>query len=84
MAPRRPFSCPDCGGVLFEADDAGLPRYRCRVGHGFTGEALEEGQEQMVDSALWADVRELDHGAGRPALMAPAPDVDDGHSEPSN
>src|SRR5207248_2272867 len=27
------FSCPDCGGVLWEIDDENYPRFRCRVGH---------------------------------------------------
>src|SRR5262249_53139874 len=33
--PGRPsaFSCPECGGVLWELDDGELPRFRCRAGH---------------------------------------------------
>ena len=51
-------------------DDAGLLRYRCRVGHGFTGEALVDNQEQMVDWALWAAVRALEESAGLARRMA--------------
>lgn len=57
------FSCPDCGGVLFEMNDKGLLRYRCRVGHGYTGEALDAGQVHNVDSALWAAIRALEENA---------------------
>lgn len=57
------FSCPDCGGVLFEVDDEGLLRYRCRTGHGYTSKALEVGQHQKLDSALWAAVRALEENA---------------------
>jgi two-component system chemotaxis response regulator CheB len=64
------FSCPDCGGVLFELNEAGLLRYRCRVGHGYTGEALVEGQEGMVDSALWAAVRALEENGALARRMA--------------
>jgi two-component system chemotaxis response regulator CheB len=27
------FSCPECGGVLWEIEDGDLLRFRCRVGH---------------------------------------------------
>jgi two-component system chemotaxis response regulator CheB len=57
------YSCPDCGGVLFELEDSGLLRFRCRVGHGFTDEALADGQEKKVDEALWAAVRALEENA---------------------
>ncbi|WP_317987951.1 chemotaxis protein CheB [Hyalangium gracile] len=64
------YSCPDCGGVLFEVDDTGLLRYRCRVGHGYTSEVLVEGQEGRVDAALWAAIRALEENAGLARRMA--------------
>jgi two-component system chemotaxis response regulator CheB len=64
------FSCPDCGGVLFELNDKGLLRYRCRVGHGYTGEALNDGQVLHVDSALWAAVRALEENASLARRLA--------------
>jgi len=64
------FSCPDCGGILFEVKQSGLLRYRCRVGHGYTNEALANGQEEMVDSALWAAVRALEESAALAQRMA--------------
>jgi two-component system chemotaxis response regulator CheB len=57
------FSCPDCGGVLFELSEEGLLRFRCRVGHEYTGEALGAGQQASVDVALWAAVRSLEERA---------------------
>jgi two-component system chemotaxis response regulator CheB len=57
------FSCPDCGGVLFELNEQGLLRFRCRVGHDYTGEALGAGQQSSVDAALWAAVRALEERA---------------------
>lgn len=51
-----PFACPDCGGNLWEIDDV-LPRFRCHVGHGFTGDALAEQQGEKLDAALWTALR---------------------------
>jgi two-component system chemotaxis response regulator CheB len=64
------FSCPDCGGVLFELSEQGLLRFRCRVGHDYTAEALESGQQHTVDSALWASVRALEEKAALARRMA--------------
>ena len=64
------FSCPDCGGVLFEMDDHGLLRYRCRVGHGFTAKALSVTQQTALDGALWAALRALEESASLARRMA--------------
>src|SRR5262245_28380544 len=34
------FSCPDCGGVLWELERDDILRFRCRVGHAYTARAL--------------------------------------------
>ena len=36
-----------------------LMRFRCRVGHGFTAEALLTSQDGAIDAALWAAVRAM-------------------------
>jgi two-component system chemotaxis response regulator CheB len=64
------FSCPDCGGVLFEQNEHGLLRFRCRVGHDYTAEALASGQQHAVDAALWASVRALEEKAALARRMA--------------
>ncbi|HYI02813.1 chemotaxis protein CheB, partial [Hyalangium sp.] len=64
------FSCPDCGGVLFELSEEGLLRFRCRVGHDYTGAALASGQQHTVDSALWAAARALEEKAALARRMA--------------
>jgi two-component system chemotaxis response regulator CheB len=53
------FSCPDCGGVLFELDDKRLVRYRCHTGHAFSLRTLAATQEQVADAALWTGLRAL-------------------------
>jgi two-component system chemotaxis response regulator CheB len=64
------FSCPDCGGVLFELNEEGLLRFRCRVGHDYTGEALWTGQQDTLDLALWAAVRALEEKGALARRMA--------------
>ena len=56
------YSCPACGGVLWELDDDPL-RYRCRVGHAYTAESAVEAQGGSVETALWAALRALQERA---------------------
>ena len=53
------FTCPDCGGVLFELNDKHPVRYRCHTGHGFSLLSLVSTQEQLTDAALWTSLRTL-------------------------
>src|SRR5207302_739863 len=40
MGAPSAFSCPECGGVLWEIQDGDLLRFRCRVGHAFSVESV--------------------------------------------
>ena len=57
------FTCPDCGGVLFEQTEGGLTRFRCSVGHVFSIESLVDGQAHELEGALWTAVRALEDRA---------------------
>ena len=63
IGKRGPFGCPECGGVLWERDDRGLLRFRCRVGHAFAADTLVEAQRQTLDTALWVALRALEERA---------------------
>src|SRR5262249_47688581 len=53
------FTCPDCGGALWELEDHGTLRYRCHVGHGITSEGLARAKVDGVEESLWRAVRAL-------------------------
>lgn len=57
------FGCPDCGGVLWQISDGEFVRFRCRVGHGWTSEALLAQQASELDDALWTALRTLEESA---------------------
>ncbi|MBY4899164.1 chemotaxis protein CheB [Cupriavidus sp. AU9028] len=58
MGKRSTLTCPECGGTLWSV--AGKPaRYRCHTGHGYTRMALQEHQEEVLETALWATIRRL-------------------------
>ena len=45
------LTCPGCGGALSQIKRSPL-RFRCQVGHGYTGEALAHEQECSMDEAF--------------------------------
>jgi two-component system chemotaxis response regulator CheB len=65
-----PFACPDCGGVLWEIEQSGFLRFRCRVGHAFTASHLGVEQRQAVETALWEALRALEESASLYRRMA--------------
>jgi two-component system, chemotaxis family, protein-glutamate methylesterase/glutaminase len=58
--PPSPFTCPDCGGALWETREKQLVTYRCHVGHGFTAESLAEGMGTKLEDTLWSALRALE------------------------
>jgi two-component system chemotaxis response regulator CheB len=51
------FTCPECGGSLWQVDEKELVRFRCHVGHAYNGEVLLEEQAEVLEAALWTAVR---------------------------
>jgi two-component system, chemotaxis family, protein-glutamate methylesterase/glutaminase len=54
-----PLSCPSCGGVLSQVPGPPL-RFRCQIGHGFTGEVLDHEQDCRLKGAIGAALRIVD------------------------
>ncbi|HEY3886002.1 MAG TPA: chemotaxis protein CheB [Vicinamibacterales bacterium] len=63
--PGQPsvFTCPECHGTLWEVDQRGLLRFRCRVGHVYSPESMVAAQADEVDRALWVALRTLEERA---------------------
>ena len=57
------FTCPECHGTLWEADERGIVRFRCRVGHVYSPESMLSAQTDSVDRALWVALRSLEERA---------------------
>src|SRR5207247_9509832 len=75
--PGKPsaFSCPDCGGVLWEIEDGEYKRYRCRVGHAFSPEAMFDAQNDQIEEALWSALKTLEENAQLSRRLATSENV---------
>jgi len=60
LGKRSVLACPDCHGVLWKIQDGELIRYRCHIGHAYTEEALELGQQDEIARALASALRALE------------------------
>ena len=63
MGAPSAFSCPECGGVLWEIQDGDLLRFRCRVGHAFSIESVLAEQAEALEEALWVALKTLQESA---------------------
>lgn len=64
------YACPDCNGTLWELDENGLLRFRCRTGHAYTASSLAMEQSERVEQALWTALRALEEAASLHHRMA--------------
>jgi two-component system chemotaxis response regulator CheB len=56
LGDRSVFTCPDCGGVMWELQDGDALRYRCHIGHAYSaasfGSALSGEVVRAMETAL--------------------------------
>lgn len=57
LGQQVPYNCPNCGGVLWQIDGAGMQRYRCHTGHSYTAESLLTSQTEKIEETLWVSLR---------------------------
>jgi two-component system chemotaxis response regulator CheB len=65
-----PFTCPECGGSLWERRNGELVQYECHLGHGYGAETLVAVQSDGVEKALWTALRALEESAALRRRMA--------------
>lgn len=53
------YTCPDCGGALWQIDQQGLMQFTCHVGHRYGAESLLGQIAEELEAALWRCVRVL-------------------------
>ena len=57
------FTCPECGGALFESPGRGPDHFRCRTGHAYSPQSLLSKQTETLEGTLWASMRALEESA---------------------
>lgn len=64
------YSCPECGGVLWEIESGNSLRFRCRVGHSYSADALADEQDDVLEKGCWAAFRALEENASLARQLA--------------
>jgi two-component system, chemotaxis family, protein-glutamate methylesterase/glutaminase len=60
LGAKSPYTCPDCGGTLWEMGEPGVQRFRCHTGHAYTARSLLAEQSEKVEETLWVSLRSLE------------------------
>jgi hypothetical protein len=53
------YSCPDCGGALWQLGKERTLEFRCHLGHEWTGDTLVIAKSRVLEQAIMEAVREL-------------------------
>jgi two-component system chemotaxis response regulator CheB len=64
------FTCPDCGGVLWQGGEGSGLRFRCHVGHAFAPDVLLSQKSEELEAALWSSLRLLKEKATQTQQLA--------------
>lgn len=54
------YTCPDCGGTLWQADAGNVVRFQCHVGHAWGPETLLGLKTDELEASFWSSVRLLE------------------------
>jgi two-component system chemotaxis response regulator CheB len=57
VATPSPYSCPECGGILFRLKDLRLVRFRCAQAHGWSPLSLLSALSEMSERSLFSAAR---------------------------
>ncbi|HEX5498506.1 MAG TPA: chemotaxis protein CheB [Thermomicrobiales bacterium] len=64
------YTCPDCGGVMWQVAADPPLQFRCHVGHAYAPELLLSLKGEEIEAALWRSVRLLKEQATLSRQMA--------------
>jgi two-component system chemotaxis response regulator CheB len=53
------YTCPDCGGVLWQVDEEDRLKFSCHTGHDFTADGLVVAMSRALEQAVVEAVRAL-------------------------
>lgn len=53
------YTCPECGGTLWQIERNGLTQFNCHVGHVYAPETLLGHMSEELEAVLWSCVRML-------------------------
>lgn len=60
-ASRSPYSCPECGGGLWDfSQQSTIKRFRCHSGHTYTTDSLMLSMSSSIEETLWVALRTLE------------------------
>ena len=54
------YSCPDCGGGLWEVEGEKITHFRCHIGHSYTEKDLLLRQVEALEATLWVATRMME------------------------
>jgi two-component system chemotaxis response regulator CheB len=60
MGTPSVYTCPDCGGVLFEHDQDAIVKYKCHTGHSYSVRDLLKKQVEETEDSLWFAIRSME------------------------
>ncbi|GAB2532385.1 chemotaxis protein CheB [Rufibacter soli] len=70
LGPRSPFSCPSCGGALWEVNYGHVKHFRCHSGHAYTAESFLHANVESIEETLWVAMRMLEERRTMLSAMA--------------
>ena len=60
LGEKSLYSCPDCGGGLWEINEGNVIHYRCHTGHTYTQNELVLRKNEEMENTLWIALRILE------------------------
>ena len=62
LGKRVPYTCPECGGTLWELtrEKDNVQRFRCHTGHAYTDQSLLDSMNTNLEETLYVAMRTLE------------------------